>query len=310
MRGEPTLTRPRAIAWSQVAWGDLRLVIIGAAGLAALTLLGEHAPFLAPLRLILGVIYVLFAPGYCLTAALFPRAGDLDGIERVGISLGLSVAQVSLLAPLLDRLPWGLRPIPIMVAELHLIAVASIIALLRRAALGPGEAFTPAPSIRWRSLPAHERRIYALAAGVLAITVAAVAWTLLAPASDSFMTEFYVLGEQGRAEGFPRQAAVGEELAIVSGIVNRERTVRSYRIELWANDPWQPGRRQQVGAVGPLSLQPGEAWRGPMRWVMPWAGRDQQVEILLYVDQEPMPYRRLLLWLDVTEGSAGSSLKR
>jgi uncharacterized membrane protein len=36
-----------------------------------------------PLRVIFGLPFVLFLPGYALIAALFPGKSDLDGIERV-----------------------------------------------------------------------------------------------------------------------------------------------------------------------------------------------------------------------------------
>jgi len=40
---------------------------------------------------------VLFLPGYTLIATLFPRKDDLDGIERVALSFGLSIAITPLL---------------------------------------------------------------------------------------------------------------------------------------------------------------------------------------------------------------------
>jgi len=51
----------------------------------------------SPIRIILGLPLVLFLPGYSLIATLFPRKDDLDGIERVALSFGLSIAIVPLL---------------------------------------------------------------------------------------------------------------------------------------------------------------------------------------------------------------------
>ena len=72
-------------AQNRVGWWDFGFV-----GLATLVLLGLVASrelflFSRALRLLLGFAYVLYVPGYCLTAALFPKAGELDGIERAGI---------------------------------------------------------------------------------------------------------------------------------------------------------------------------------------------------------------------------------
>lgn len=303
MQADHAVGRAAALRLPWAAWRDLRLALAGAGLLVALVALGERAPPLAPLRLLLGLAYVLFVPGYCLAAALFPRADDLDGVERAGLSLGLSVAAVPLLALLLDRLPWGLTLWPIAGAELAVIGLASLIAAWRRARLPARVAFAPAPELRprrwWRALPTADRRVYTLAAGALAVAALCAAWVLLVPAPDTYMTEFYALGPAGRAEDFPRQAAAGEPLTVTAGIANRERATHIYRVEVWAQDTWQPERRARVGQTGPVSLAPGEETRVPVGWAMPWPGPDQQVELLLFRDDGAEPYRRLLLWLDV-----------
>ena len=69
---------------------DLILVVVWlAAGILAV-----YLPFLqvSPLRIILVLPIVLFIPGYCLLAALFPKEGDIELIERIAFSCGLSVA--------------------------------------------------------------------------------------------------------------------------------------------------------------------------------------------------------------------------
>lgn len=51
-----------------------------------------------PVRVVLGLLLVLFLPGYSLIAAMFPRGDDLDGIERIALRfLGLGIAVVPLL---------------------------------------------------------------------------------------------------------------------------------------------------------------------------------------------------------------------
>ena len=53
-------------------------------------------PFNAtPIRTIFGIPMVLFLPGYALIAALFPGKKDLDGIERLALSFGLSIYQLN-----------------------------------------------------------------------------------------------------------------------------------------------------------------------------------------------------------------------
>jgi len=44
------------------------------------------------IRAALGFVYILFIPGFVATWALFPKKGEIDSIERVALSLGLSLA--------------------------------------------------------------------------------------------------------------------------------------------------------------------------------------------------------------------------
>jgi uncharacterized membrane protein len=114
------------------------------------------------------------------------------------------------------------------------------------------------------------------------------------------MTEFYMLGPEGLAENFPRQAAPGEQLSLTMGLSNKERESMTYRVEIWAIDP-SNDRREKVGESLPITLQPGESIEWPLSWSMPWPGDDQQVQFLLFHDDDSDPYRQLRLWLNVTD---------
>jgi len=71
------------------------------------------------LRWVVGSIFVLFLPGYSSVQALFPSNRDLDDIERIALSIGLSLAITPLIGLLLNYLPWGIRLNPL-VASLSL----------------------------------------------------------------------------------------------------------------------------------------------------------------------------------------------
>ena len=314
MEADKISTRNRS--WS-VVWRalgkDFAWVLAGMLLLTLFIILGEYAALpsglavpVQILRLLLGLIFVLYVPGYCLTAALFAASDDLDGIERTGLSLGLSVAWIPVLALILDRLPWGLRLWPILLGEMVSILLFRTIALWRRARLPAAAAYAPEMDWRprpwWRSLETLDKRIYLLCAAALLFAGAAAAWIFLVPSPDEFMTEFYILGEEGLAESYPREAQSGEELNVTMGITNREREPLSYRVEIWAVDPWTE-QRQQVGGAEPLALAPGETVEQPLTWSMPWSGQDQIVEFYLYTATEVSeePYRKLRLWLNVSE---------
>ncbi|MEM0267096.1 MAG: DUF1616 domain-containing protein [Thermofilum sp.] len=80
------------------------------------------APLL-PLRYVLGSIAVLFLPGYSLVEALYPKAGDLEPLERLALSIGLSLALVPLVGLVLNYTPFGIRLWPV-VASLEGLTVA------------------------------------------------------------------------------------------------------------------------------------------------------------------------------------------
>lgn len=286
------------------AWQDFQFIWAGALLLLFLVAFEESLSFLSPVRVLLGLLYILYMPGYCLTFAFFPRADELNGIERTGLSIGLSIALVPLLALLLDWLPTtSLHLWPILLIECGVMALCTVIALERRLHLGAKSAPTLSwrPQSWWHSQPSVEKRIYKTLASVLLVTVIYAAWIFLVPSSDEFTTEFYILGSEGLAQNFPRQAIPGEELAVTMGITNREGDDHSYRVEVWAIDPWRSNQRQLLSEIEPGTLSANQTEESPVTWSMPWAGKDQKVEFLLFIDNQTEPYRQLRLWLDVVE---------
>lgn len=279
---------------------EFRLIWVGA--LLLLLLLAFPITVLSPLRVGLGLLYVLYVPGYCLMVALFPRQDDLDSIERMGMSIGLSIGVVPLLALLLDNLPWGIRLWPILLGEYGVMALSMGVALWRRQHLSAELVYAPELSWRprpwWGSLPPLEKRIYTLLVSALLIAALSAAWVFLVPSPDEFMTEFYILGQEGLAEAYPREATVGEELSVTIGMMNHERGEHDYRIDVWVTDSWSK-KRELVLQKDALTLPRNHAREEVITWSMPWQGQDQIVEFLLFIDDNQQPYRQLRLWLDV-----------
>ena len=94
-----------------------------------------------PVRVVLGLLLVLFLPGYSLIAALFPGKDDLDGIERIALSFGLSIAVVPLLGLALNYTPYGIRLVPILVVLSVFTVLLAVVACVRRRGLPEGERF-------------------------------------------------------------------------------------------------------------------------------------------------------------------------
>lgn len=72
----------------------------------------EDAAPLVYVRYVFGAIFVLWLPGYTFMKALFPGK-ELDIIEQLALSVGMSLALVPLVGLLLNYSPWGIRLLPI-----------------------------------------------------------------------------------------------------------------------------------------------------------------------------------------------------
>ncbi len=83
-------------------------------------------------RYVLGALFILYLPGSMLIEALYPRREDLDGLERLALSIGLSLAVVPLIGLFLNYTPWGIRLTPIMVSLAGFAEVMAVTALVRK----------------------------------------------------------------------------------------------------------------------------------------------------------------------------------
>ena len=90
-------------------------------------------------RNVFGVIFVLFLPGYAFIKALFPvnlpaktSTGNLETIERIALSVGMSIAIVSIVGLLLYYSPWGLDLTAIVLSLFAFTLVFATVAVARK----------------------------------------------------------------------------------------------------------------------------------------------------------------------------------
>jgi len=229
--------------------------LVAVVGLVVLTNLTVFLPGVraTPLRIVFGLPLVLFVPGYALIAALFPEAGTddaeptadgtdgtaaalsdrgIDGIERVALSFGLSIAVVPLLGLVLNFTPWGIRLVPIMVAVSGFTFAMTALAASRRQALPPEERFS-VPYRQWlddgrTELFEPDSRTDAVLNVVLVCSVllaaGSVAYAVTVPKQGESFSEFYLLTENETgdlvADGYPTEFQRGESRTLTVGIGN------------------------------------------------------------------------------------------
>jgi|Deesub1362B_J571_1020462.scaffolds.fasta_scaffold00023_81 hypothetical protein len=110
-------------------WFHIFIVIILITSL--LVIFVEEPPLLY-LRYIFGSLFILYLPGYSLIEVLYPRGDELEPLERMALSIGLSLALVPLVGLVLNYTPWGIRLTPILVSLVILTIALSSGALYRK----------------------------------------------------------------------------------------------------------------------------------------------------------------------------------
>ncbi|MEL9989875.1 MAG: DUF1616 domain-containing protein [Thermoproteus sp.] len=128
-RGELELEAPRGAQWffsPAGLWLWLLLSLIAATLVVVFAAEGS-------LRYVLGAFYVLFLPGYAVVEALYPRGDEISPLERLALSIGLSLAVVPLVGLLLNYSPWGIRLAPVAIAIAAVAAPLLVYSAWRKA---------------------------------------------------------------------------------------------------------------------------------------------------------------------------------
>ena len=341
---------------------ELPADLAAVAGVVLVTNLVVFAPLISetPLRVLFGLAFVLVCPGYALVAALFPEAGGatgspqqtdsndgtdaaepeasgaatssrpgrtaggIDGIERVALSIGLSVAVVPLVGLVLNFTPLGIRLVPIVLVLSALTLGTTALAARRRWALPPRERF----SIPYREWTANARSEFlrpatradaalnVLLAVSLLLATTSVGYALFVPSDGEEFTEFYLLTENDSgglvATDYPTNFTRGEGEPLVVGIENNEGEPVEYtvvaslqRVERVGNNTTRVTEERELRRFDAQVAQ-NETWRRPHTLTPTMSGDRLRVAYLLYrgsVPEDPNmnnAYRELHLWVNVS----------
>lgn len=277
---------------ARAGWDLILLDALTAALVLAVVVAPDNA-----IRVVLGLPTLLVFPGYALLAALYPRRQSISGVARTALSLGMSLALVSLLGLALNYTPWGISLGSVLASTSVLIAVLSIVAYMRRAALYPEQRFQPAFAVR---LPALGKgRADRLLTGLLVLAVlgamAMAGYAITQPKPGERFTEFYILGAGAETADYPQQLRLGESAEVTVGVANREYENVAYRLVVAVDGV-------QTGETRVFTLEHEELWQQVVAFTPQSVGENQQVEFLLYREGAQDPYLGpLLIRIDVSE---------
>ncbi|UTF54838.1 DUF1616 domain-containing protein [Natronosalvus rutilus] len=315
-----------------------------------------------PLRVPLGLAFVLFVPGYVFIAALFPEAGEsptdsdaatepghdseaqtespslgvvdtvrdgIDGIERIALSFGLSIAIVPLIGLVLNFTPWGIRLAPIMVAVTGFVLISTAVGAVRRWQLPAEERFA-VPYRAWyqagrTELLEPETRIDGALNVVLVLSillaVGSVGFAVLVPPDGERFSAIYLLTEDDDgelvADDYPTELVEGESGELVFGVDNDEHRTVEYTVVVVEQRVETQGNETVVTEQRELSrhhqeLAHNDSWHQPYELQPTMVGEDIRVVWLLFPDEAPTEPSMndteytVHLWVDVAEADSGA----
>lgn len=252
-RSEYTVTR-----WYR-SFGDL--LVIGSWTLCAAVIVTSGTLEVVPFRLLLVVPVVLFAPGYALISALFPRRRDdadagpisLDGLERAVLSVVVSIGLVPLVAFVVNYTPYGLTMRPIFLVLTGLTVALGLVAFARRLRLPAERRFGVAPLGSLRRLTTAytgvgdgtdtrplspttgaQQLLNVLLVVSLLVLAASVGYALVTPpGDDEGFTEAYLLTKSGgefTSEHLPKQYTAGQPQTLYVALGNHEGETTQYSV--------------------------------------------------------------------------------
>jgi len=249
------------------------------------------------LRAALGLLFLLFMPGYTFVAAMLPRRDSLNPVQRLALSLGLSIAIVVFTGFVLGYTPWRIQASSMAISIALFIVICSAFALYRRRHMPECDRYAirlPLGLAGWKG-SSRADRILSIVLVLSALTaVGFFIYSLAMPKEGERYSVLSVLGSNGVAGEYDLKALEGEKVRVTLEVLNHEHEDISYHIAVSING-------DKVQEVGPFYLSHAGRWEGEVTFVALKAGKSQKVEFQLFKDDGGEAYRAVHLWLDVEE---------
>ncbi|PKL67033.1 MAG: hypothetical protein CVV28_07895 [Methanobacteriales archaeon HGW-Methanobacteriales-1] len=276
---------------------DLLIVLI----ITFLTIISIYVPIISktPLNSILGLLFVLFIPGYTLIAALFPKKQDLDNIARGALSFGLSLAISPLIGLALNYTPFGIKLSPIVISLTIFTIIMVVISYIRRRKVSSENRFNPeitSSLSSWKQSFNRESRLDKILSIILILSlvlaIATTAYIIVKPKEGEKFTEFYILGPNGKASDYPTNLTLGQSGKLFVGVVNHEYSTVNYKVMVTLQG--------KIISTENISLKNNQKWEKDIIFTPDASGTNQKLELILYkLPDDKNAYRSLHLWVNV-----------
>jgi uncharacterized membrane protein len=189
------------------------------------------------IRMILGVPFLLFIPGYLFLLCITPnhsKPSEIDFIHKIGMSIGLSIALVALNGIFLFYTPFGFHLESIVSSLIILVILLGIIALYRwRKTRQQKQIIITFNTFSFKSKSRLDQFLLILLIFAVTLTITTAGFISLLPIKQETFTEFYILGESGKTTSYPKTLTIGENANVKLGLINHEHKTVDYTIEIW-----------------------------------------------------------------------------
>ena len=313
------------------------LVFVGTLGLFLIAIgLGYSGEF--PGRVAVGLVAILFAPGYALVSSLFPKKnsqtaifedirivmahpeGRVTAVERLLLAIGLSVGLVPLIGLGLDYSPRGIDSSRLLISTGAVTIVLTLAATVRRLRMPPAERFDPKISRfvrttfgQLRTVQARSTLSLVLIIGLL-IAAGGIGFAVLDADRGEQFTSLYLLSEDPEtgeliAGEYPEEITQGETENVTIGVTNNEGKQVDYVVVAQLQSVNETGEIEDTHTMDrfTVTLQPGETWERPHTIHPELTGNGLRMTYFVFADEPPETpvyrpadaYRTTHIWIDV-----------
>ncbi|MEA1893834.1 MAG: DUF1616 domain-containing protein [Euryarchaeota archaeon] len=247
-----------------------------------------------PLRIPFSLIILLFLPGYALIAAMFPKMGEIGGIERFTLSIGLSIVIVVFDGFAISVTPYLFRPMPLILTlsaiTLFLLLLAAVTRTLTRGDVRyfvDYRGYIESLRANDEKMTDIERMLFIALIGSIIIASSMLIYAKLTFENEEF-SALYILGPDGKAEGYQKDLYIGEPSTITVGVENYEHAATGYTLQAKFGTGMLETRN--------ITLEYKEKWLEDITFVPDRTGDHLKLEFVLYKDGKS--YRSVHLWVN------------
>jgi uncharacterized membrane protein len=251
----PTNPRPQRRPPKRFAYLDLVLILVLTIVCAVIIFIPSLNKTIfngVTVNTVVGLVLMLFLPGYAIVATLSTRKTDLNVITRLVLSFGISYFLTTVIGLILNYTSMGSSLEPILQVLTGLTFIFILTALVMRMRTPPKNrfevGFARSPNSKGTSSPggsptiptptgSHRTRNIMMVGVVVVIALfiaAPTAFNYMIPEEKS--TEFYILGPDGQnITSYPDNLTSGENGTVTVVLVNHENQETDYRIKITSN---------------------------------------------------------------------------